>query len=132
MYCFSKRIQLFVLQLHTIIPTTANRVETQLQLINITYHIIYHLYRIISYRIVSHRIVSYRIVSYIISYYIISYIMSCHVISYLIVSYHIIAYRTVSYRTVSYRTVSYRTISYIITRFRTRLASWGIQSLSHS
>ena len=70
------------------------RVSTQLQLTYISYHISYHIYRIVSYRIVSHHIVSYHIISYhIISYHIISY----HIISYHIISYHIISYHIISF-----------------------------------
>jgi hypothetical protein len=58
-----------------------HRVETQLQLINIIYHVLsYYISYIISYIIPYHSI-----------YHIISYRISYHITSYIIISYHIIS-----------------------------------------
>ena len=105
-----------------IIRAGSHRVATQLQLINISYHIIsYHIisYHIISYHIIYHiisyHIISYHIISYIISYHIISYhIISYHIISYHVISYHIISYHIISYHIISYHIISYHIISYHI------------------
>ena len=67
-----------------IIRAGSHRVATQLQLINISYHIIS--YHIISYHIISY-IISYRIISHRIIYRI-SYIISYHL-------YHIMSYRII-------------------------------------
>ena len=72
-----------------------HRVLTQLQLRNISYHIIiYHIiYHIISYHIISCHVMS-------------CHVMSCHIISYHIISYHIISYHIISYHIISYLIIS--------------------------
>jgi hypothetical protein len=75
-----------------------HRVATQLQLTNISYHMLYHIISHIIYHITSY-IISY-LISYHISYRIISYIISYHITSYIIyhiscISYHI-SYHIVS------------------------------------
>jgi hypothetical protein len=74
-----------------------HRLATQLQLTNISYHMIYHsISNHISYHnhILSYLIISYHIISYIIPYYIIYYIISYRTVSYhiylIIISYYII------------------------------------------
>jgi hypothetical protein len=83
-----------------------DRVATQLQLTNVSYHISYHIiYHHIVYHVMSCHVLS--------SHVMLCHVMSCHVMSCHVMSCHVMSCHVMSYHVISYRIVSYHIITYI-------------------